>query len=199
MILPKAAAFDFLLFALRNPRPCPILAVTEPGDPCPHNVAPGANLCTDLPKYRVWRYGELAEEVLDVSHLWGDDMVGFLSVHCLRTGPVFTTAIPGGCKCRSQTEALGAGMGGKRQLRCTWRLECRMLHAPEESSPLRVVPDGQRYFGALLNRPRRTGLLVQLGRRTRRGRPDTAACGRRKERADVSHEHTKPARWSFPW
>ena len=81
VILPKAAAFDFLLFALRNPRPCPILAVTEPGDPCPHNVAPGANLCTDLPKYRVWRYGELAEEVHDVSHLWGDDMVGFLSVH----------------------------------------------------------------------------------------------------------------------
>ena len=81
VILHKAAAFDFLLFALRNPRPCPILAVTEPGDPCPHNVAPGANLCTDLPKYRVWRYGELAEEVHDVSHLWGDDMVGFLSVH----------------------------------------------------------------------------------------------------------------------
>ena len=81
VMLPKAAAFDFLLFTLRNPRPCPILAVTDPGDPCPQSVAPGANLCTDLPKYRVWRYGELVEEVSDVTHLWGDEMVCFLRVN----------------------------------------------------------------------------------------------------------------------
>jgi hypothetical protein len=63
VMLPQAAAFDFLLFALRNPQACPLLAVTAPGDPCAHNVAPGSNVCTDIPKYRVWRHGELADEV----------------------------------------------------------------------------------------------------------------------------------------
>jgi hypothetical protein len=49
--VPKEHAFDFLSFALRNPRSCPLLAVTEPGDPCPRNVADAqADLRTDLPK-----------------------------------------------------------------------------------------------------------------------------------------------------
>lgn len=78
MALPKAHAFDFLTFCLKNPKACPLLAVTEPGDPSPSAVATGANLATDVPKYRVWRDGELAEERTDVSDLWGEDMVGFL-------------------------------------------------------------------------------------------------------------------------
>ena len=75
---PKEFAFDFLSFALRNPKACPLLAVTDPGDPCPRNVAPTANLKTDIPKYRIWVDGVLKEEVSDASSYWGDDMVGFL-------------------------------------------------------------------------------------------------------------------------
>lgn len=78
VMLPRDAAFDFLLWALRNPKACPVLSVTAPGERCPENVAPGADLASDIPRYRVWRDGALAEELADVTHLWGDDMVGFL-------------------------------------------------------------------------------------------------------------------------
>jgi len=76
--VPKAHAFDFLNFALRNPKACPLLGVTTPGDPCPRNAAPGADLRTDLPKYKIWVDGEPAREVSDASEWWTEDMVGFL-------------------------------------------------------------------------------------------------------------------------
>lgn len=77
-MVPKEAAFDFLLFALRNPKACPLLAVTDPGDPCPRGVAPSANLGSDLPKYLVWRDGVLTNERHDVGELWTEGAVGFL-------------------------------------------------------------------------------------------------------------------------
>jgi uncharacterized protein YcsI (UPF0317 family) len=78
VLLPRDWAFDFLLFCQRNPKPCPLLDVTEPGDPEPRSVAPGADLRTDLPAYRVWRNGELVEELTDVRRHWRDDLVGFV-------------------------------------------------------------------------------------------------------------------------
>lgn len=77
-ILPREQAFDFLLFCRRNPKPCPLLDVTEPGDPVPRQVAPDADLRTDVPSYRVWRNGELTEERTDISDLWQDDFVSFV-------------------------------------------------------------------------------------------------------------------------
>lgn len=77
-ILPLADALDFFRFCQRNPKPCPILEVTDIGDPEPKLIAPGADLRTDLPKYRVYRNGELADERTDVVDLWRDDMVAFL-------------------------------------------------------------------------------------------------------------------------
>ncbi len=78
VIVPKELAFDFLLFCQRNPKPCPILDVTEPGDPEPKAVAPGADLRTDLPCYRVWQHSELIDEPTDLKKLWRDDLVSFL-------------------------------------------------------------------------------------------------------------------------
>jgi uncharacterized protein YcsI (UPF0317 family) len=78
VIVPKEFAFDFLLFCQRNPKPCPLLDVTEPGDPEPKAVAPGADLRTDLPAYRVWRDGILVAEPPDVRSLWRDDLVSFV-------------------------------------------------------------------------------------------------------------------------
>ena len=78
VVLPAADAFDFLRFCLRNPKPCPVLEVCEPGSPEPVELARGADLRTDLPGYRVWRSGELVEERADVSELWRDDLVAFL-------------------------------------------------------------------------------------------------------------------------
>ncbi|MEN6565074.1 MAG: putative hydro-lyase [Veillonellales bacterium] len=77
-ILPKELAFEFLLFCQRNPKPCPILDVTDLGSPVPKRIAPDADIRTDLPKYRIYRYGELSEEVTDIVEYWRDDMVAFL-------------------------------------------------------------------------------------------------------------------------
>jgi uncharacterized protein YcsI (UPF0317 family) len=78
VVVPRDLAFDFLLFCQRNPKPCPLLAVTEPGSPEPRFVAPGADLRTDLPRYRVWRHGELIDEPTDLHRWWRDDLVAFL-------------------------------------------------------------------------------------------------------------------------
>ena len=78
VVLPKDLAYDFLVFAQRNPKPCPILDVTEPGDTEPKIVAPGANLATDLPRYRIWKNGTCVDEPTDVTKYWRDDLVGFL-------------------------------------------------------------------------------------------------------------------------
>ncbi|HLQ32502.1 MAG TPA: putative hydro-lyase [Chloroflexota bacterium] len=78
VILPKEQAFDFTVFCQRNPKPCPLLEVTDPGDPEPKMLAPRADLRTDVPRYRVWRNGDLADEVTDISDLWREDLVAFL-------------------------------------------------------------------------------------------------------------------------
>ena len=78
VILPRALAFDFLLFCQRNPKPCPLLEVVEAGSAEPVVLAPGADLRTDTPKYRVYRHGVLAGEPVDVAGLWSDDLVSFL-------------------------------------------------------------------------------------------------------------------------
>src|SRR6516162_10364617 len=58
VILPTALAHDFLRFAQANPKPCPLLAVSEPGDPYLPNLGTDLDIRTDLPRYRVWRHGE---------------------------------------------------------------------------------------------------------------------------------------------
>jgi uncharacterized protein YcsI (UPF0317 family) len=78
VMLPVSAAFDFLRFCQRNPKPCPVLEVTDPGNPEPVLTAPGADLRTDLPRYCVYRGGRLVEERTDVVDLWDERMVAFL-------------------------------------------------------------------------------------------------------------------------
>ncbi|MBI4232866.1 MAG: putative hydro-lyase [Chloroflexi bacterium] len=76
--LPRELAFDFLLFCQRNPRPCPLLEVVEPGCHEPRQMAPGADLRTDLPRYRVYRHGRLEDEPRDLLRHWREDLVFFL-------------------------------------------------------------------------------------------------------------------------
>src|SRR3990172_759872 len=77
-VLPRDWAYDFLVFCQRNPRPCPLIEVTDPGSPEPVGVAPGADLRTDIPRYRIYKYGALAHEVTDATPYWRDDLVAFL-------------------------------------------------------------------------------------------------------------------------
>jgi uncharacterized protein YcsI (UPF0317 family) len=79
VVLPQAYADEFAEFCRLNDRPCPLVAITAPGDPCPHDAAPSADLRTDVPRYRVFRHGEAAvEEPTDIRDLWRDDFVAFL-------------------------------------------------------------------------------------------------------------------------
>jgi len=77
-ILPRTLAADFLLFCQRNPKPCPLIGVSDPGSAALPELGEDLDIRTDLPRYRVWRNGELAEETTDVRHVWRDDLVSFL-------------------------------------------------------------------------------------------------------------------------
>jgi uncharacterized protein YcsI (UPF0317 family) len=78
VILPEALANDFLRFCQRNPKPCPVLAVSEPGVSALPSLGNDINICTDLPRYRVWRHGQVANEVTDITTLWRSDLVTFV-------------------------------------------------------------------------------------------------------------------------
>ena len=77
MIVPQEYAFDFLLFCQRNPKPCPLIEVMEPGAREP-KCAPGADIARDIPGYRMYRDGELVGERADVADMWRGDFVSFL-------------------------------------------------------------------------------------------------------------------------
>ena len=113
VILPQALANDFLRFAQANPKPCPVLAVSERGDPSFPTLARDLDIRTDLPCYRVWRHGELVEEPTDIGHVWRDDLVSFAigcsfsfeealiedgievrHLACGRNVPMYRTSIP---------------------------------------------------------------------------------------------------------
>ncbi len=93
VMIPKAYAYDFLLFTQRNPKPCPVLAVSDPGA---SSVAIGedADLYTDLGKYRIYREGVLSEEREDVSDFKDKGLVAFLL----------------GCSFSFESELLAAGI-----------------------------------------------------------------------------------------
>ncbi len=77
-ILPRCLAFDFLLFCQRNPRPCPLLEVLEPGQVEPVLTAPGADIRTDVPGYRIYQEGAFTAAVDSLLDVWQDDLVSFL-------------------------------------------------------------------------------------------------------------------------
>ncbi|MET9438312.1 putative hydro-lyase [Streptomyces sp. NPDC006551] len=75
--VPADWAYDVLLFCTRNPRPCPVLDVTDAGS-WTTELAPGADLRTDIPCYRVWEHGRLVDEPTEVTAYWRSDLVSFL-------------------------------------------------------------------------------------------------------------------------
>ena len=113
VILPQALAADFLRFCQLNPKPCPLLGMSAPGDPSLPALGAGIDMRSDVPRYRVFRAGKLVEEPTDVRHLWRDDLVTFilgcsfsfewalledgLTMHHMTQGknvPMFRTSVP---------------------------------------------------------------------------------------------------------
>lgn len=78
VILPADAAVDFLLFCQRNPKPCPLLAVSAPGEPTLPPLGTDIDIRTDVPRYRIWREGTLVEEPTDIGGYWRHDLVTFV-------------------------------------------------------------------------------------------------------------------------
>ncbi|WP_316665005.1 putative hydro-lyase [Ralstonia psammae] len=77
VMLRDTWANEFLRFCQLNPKPCPLLDVTEPGVPVFRRLGQEVDVRRDVPRYRVYRNGELADEPADVQALWTDDMVAF--------------------------------------------------------------------------------------------------------------------------
>src|SRR5437764_11082822 len=77
-ILPKELAADFTRFCMLNPKPCPLLGQSEPGDPRLPMLGEDLDIRSDIPLYRVWKNGELVEEVTDLKKVWRDDLVSFV-------------------------------------------------------------------------------------------------------------------------
>jgi uncharacterized protein YcsI (UPF0317 family) len=78
VILPQSLSSDFLRYCQRNPKPCPLLAVSEPGERLLPALGQDIDICTDVPRYRVWRNGELVAEPTEITALWRDDLVTFV-------------------------------------------------------------------------------------------------------------------------
>ena len=78
VILPADLASDFLRFCQANPKPCPLLAVSEPGDPSLPSLGRDIDMRSDVPRYRVFRNGAMVEEPTDIGHLWRNDLVSFV-------------------------------------------------------------------------------------------------------------------------
>ena len=78
VILPKDLAADFLRFCQQNPKPCPVIGVSEVGNPRIPALGLDLDIRTDVPGYRVWKDGDLVAETTDVSAWWRDDLVSFV-------------------------------------------------------------------------------------------------------------------------
>lgn len=94
VILPKDLAYDFLLFTQRNPKPCPVLEVSDAGSKKLTEMATDVDIANDFPKYRIYRHGELAEEVTSIDDYWREDLVSFII----------------GCSFSFESELLAAGI-----------------------------------------------------------------------------------------
>ncbi len=77
-VLPAEYATDFLRFCQRNPKPCPLVGVSDTGNPVVQTLGHDVDIRTDVPKYKIFRNGEFQEIVTDVTDIWQDDFVSFV-------------------------------------------------------------------------------------------------------------------------
>src|SRR5258708_17445102 len=78
VILPEKLASSFHRFCQLNPKPCPIIGMSDVGNPRIPSLGLDLDIRTDLPRYRVWRDGEVVEDPTDISEHWRDDLVAFV-------------------------------------------------------------------------------------------------------------------------
>ncbi len=181
IIVPENVALDFFTFCHRNPRPFPLLDVTESGNPEPKMVAPGADLRTDLPRYQVWENGECVDEPTDVIKYWRDDLVGFLIGCSISVDPFLKAAnlqyrFPAGYLTNLQCDPVGPFKG---PMICS----CRIYKNSFEAIKSILV---QARF------PLAHGTPVHIGDPTLIGVTDITKSDEQATGADTSQESLKP-------
>ncbi len=77
-ILPQALTADFQRFCELNPKPCPLIGTSAPGDWRVPELGEDIDIRRDLPRYRVWRNGELVAEPETLDDYWRNDLVSFV-------------------------------------------------------------------------------------------------------------------------
>src|SRR6201996_3249371 len=77
-ILPEQFAASFHRFCQLNPKPCPIIGMSDVREPRIPALGLDLDIRTDVPRYRVWRDGEVVDEPTDVMAHWRDDLVAFV-------------------------------------------------------------------------------------------------------------------------
>jgi len=77
VVLPEKEASEFHRFCLKNPKPCPLLAMSEVGDPTLPSLGQNIDIRTDLPRYRVFEHGKVIDQPNDITQYWRDDLVAF--------------------------------------------------------------------------------------------------------------------------
>jgi uncharacterized protein YcsI (UPF0317 family) len=77
-ILPEKLAASFHRFCQLNPKPCPVIGMSDVGNPHIPSLGIDLDIRTDVPRYRVWRDGEVADEPTDIMAHWRDDLVAFV-------------------------------------------------------------------------------------------------------------------------
>ena len=97
VVLPESAAADFTEYCRRNPQVCPLLAVSEPGNPEVTYDGCTVDVSTMVPRYRVWIDNVLVAEPTELAEYWRDDAVAF-ALGCSHTfdGPLRRAGIPVG-------------------------------------------------------------------------------------------------------
>jgi len=78
VILPAAHAQDFLLFCMNNPKPCPLIGLSRPGETGIASLGADIDIRKDIPRYRIYHDGSLAQHVNDITQLWSSDLVTFV-------------------------------------------------------------------------------------------------------------------------
>jgi uncharacterized protein YcsI (UPF0317 family) len=160
--VPANWAYDVLLFAHRNPQPCPVLDVTDPGS-ATTVLAPTADLRTDLPRYRVWEHGQLVDQPTDVTDRWRNDLVTFL-IGCSFT---FETALAqAGVTLRHLEQTRNVAMYlTNRQCRPAGRLHGRLVVSmrPLPTHQVNTAIRISRHMPAVHGAPVHTGNPAALG------------------------------------
>lgn len=76
-IMSEEHALDFARFCQRNPKPCPLVGVSDTGDRVLPTLGSDLRVDTDAPAYCLYVDGVLHQQPNDISNIWQDDFVAF--------------------------------------------------------------------------------------------------------------------------